>query len=208
MARKSVKVSSAPSVSGPGISSLLGTAPVLPGESARLYRSGVLAAVQELGAQTPLQVYLAEKIFECLWWMRRYERQKHATVATEMASLIEPGERPLDLEKRSTVMDMIMADDINHALIAAMEGRNLSLDSLRQRALFACRGRLLALDEQIALKAKTLAGLQASFEVLVNRRLNTDRMRLQNELLRRDLGAVDVPLIGPPSDVKPTKKAG
>jgi len=201
MAKKSANKSSAPSVSGPAISSLLGTAPVLPGESARLYRSGVLAAVQELGAQTPLQVYLAEKIYECLWWMRRYERQKHATVASEMAALIEPGERPLDLEKRAIVMEMIMADDINHALIAAMEGRNLSLDSLRQRALYKCSGRLFAMEEQIALKTKTLAGLQASFEVLVNRRLNTERLRLQNELLRRDLGAIDVPRIGPPSNV-------
>ncbi len=208
MGKKSLNKSNSLSVGGPGISSLLGAAPVLPGESAKVYRSGVLATVQELGAQTPLQVYLAEKIFECLWWIRRYERQKHATVASEMASLIEPGERPLDLEKRAIVMEMIMADDINHALIDAMEGRNLSLDTLRQRALIACRGRLLALDEQIALKAKTLAGLQASFEVLVNRRLNTERLRLQNELLRRDLGAIDVPPIGPPSDVKPTKTAG
>jgi len=56
----------------PSISALLGASPVLPGETTELYRRGVIATVQELGAQTPLQIYLAEKIFECLWWMRRY----------------------------------------------------------------------------------------------------------------------------------------
>ena len=51
-------------------------------------------------------------------------------------------------------------------------------------------------DEQVALKAKTLAGLQASYEVLANRGLNAERMRLQNALLRRDLGALDAPARG------------
>jgi len=53
------------------ISSLLGVAQVMPGESVEAYQSGLLATVEELGADTPLQVYLAEKIFQCLWWMRR-----------------------------------------------------------------------------------------------------------------------------------------
>ena len=35
-----------------------------------------------------MQVYLAEKILECLWWMRRYEQQKRATLAREMAKIL------------------------------------------------------------------------------------------------------------------------
>jgi hypothetical protein len=43
----------------------------------------------------------------------------------------------------------------------------------------------------VALKAKTLAGFQASYEVLVNRKVNAERMRLQNALMQRDLGAIE-----------------
>ena len=50
----------------PSISSLLGVVQVMPGESEEVYRLGLLATIEELDAQTPLQVYLAEKIFECL----------------------------------------------------------------------------------------------------------------------------------------------
>lgn len=186
----------------------MGASPVLPGESAELYRRGVIATVQELGAQTPLQVYLAEKIFECLWWMRRYEHQKHASVASEMAGLLEPGDGPVVEEMRAMAMELIMANEGEDGLLAAMVRRNLSPESLRQRALYNLRWRLQELDEQLALKAKTLAGLQASYEVLANRRTNAERLRLQNELLRRDLGALEAPqtLQAPqPHDVKPKK---
>jgi hypothetical protein len=47
------------------------------------------------------------------------------------------------------------------------------------------------LDQRGALKAKTLAGFQASYEVLVNRKVNAERMRLQNALMQRDLGAIE-----------------
>jgi hypothetical protein len=50
----------------------------------------------------------------------------------------------------------------------------------------------MQLDEQVALKTKTLEGFQASYEVLVNRKLNVERMQLSNDLLRRDLGALDL----------------
>jgi hypothetical protein len=47
------------------------------------------------------------------------------------------------------------------------------------------------LDQMVALNAKTLAGLQASYEVVDNRKLNAERMRLQNALMQRDLGAIE-----------------
>mgnify|MGYP000355457817 CR=1 FL=1 len=43
------------------ISQLVGASPVLPGESESIYQQGLVATVIELGAQTPLQIYLAEK---------------------------------------------------------------------------------------------------------------------------------------------------
>jgi len=177
----------------PSISSLLGSAPVLPGESAAAYRRGVQASALELGAQTPLQFYLAEKIFECLWWMRRYEGNKHATLVREMAGLLEQGTEPAHARRREVLVNMILSGPGGPGVLAEIERRGYSPESLRQRALASCRHHLLYLDEQIALKAKTLAGLQASYEVLSNRGLNAERMRLQNALLRRDLGALDAP---------------
>ena len=39
----------------PSISSLLGVVQVMPGESEEVYERGLLATIEELGAQTPLQ---------------------------------------------------------------------------------------------------------------------------------------------------------
>jgi len=72
------------------ISQLIGVSQVLPGESESMYQQGLVATVKELGAETPLQIYLAEKIYECLWWMRRYENQKRATIIRNMASALDP----------------------------------------------------------------------------------------------------------------------
>ena len=83
---KSIAVAVAPS-----ISRFLGVVPILPGESADLYQASLDTLIEELGARSVLQVYLAEKIHECLWWMRRYEVQKRTIVTTEMASLLNYG---------------------------------------------------------------------------------------------------------------------
>ena len=69
----------------------------------------------------------------------------------------------------------------------------------------ARREQLSKVDEQIALRIKTLGGLQSSYETLVNRRIHIERLQFQNELLRRDLEAVDVEAIG---HDKPTKTSG
>jgi hypothetical protein len=116
------------------ISSLLGVVQVLPGESEEVYQSGLIATIAELGAETPLQIYLAEKIFECLWWMRRYEEQKRAALIYEMARL-------LDLDAHSgvskiqgwamPVMDAMFANRIDKELTRALSRGNQSLESLR-----------------------------------------------------------------------------
>ena len=51
----------------PSIGELLGVTPILPGESEASYRAGLNAVIEELDAKTTLQVYLAEKIYDCLW---------------------------------------------------------------------------------------------------------------------------------------------
>lgn len=191
---KSLKVASS------SVSEVLGITPVLPGESMEVYQRGLLATIQELGATTPLQIYLAEKIYECLWWMRRYENQKRATLIHSMAGLLDPNhfsKAVSDVE--AWAMEALFSNRIDDEFTKVLDGHNLTMESLTQKALEICRSKLESLDEMIALKAKTLAGFQASYEALVNRSVLQERLRLQNDLLRRDLQTIDVPALEKPA---------
>jgi hypothetical protein len=60
---------------------------------------------------------------------------------------------------------------------------------------------------------KTLMQLQQSYEALVNRSIMQERLKLQNELLKRDLEAIDVQEVKQveskiSSDDKPKAKSG
>jgi hypothetical protein len=165
---------------------------VLPGESEIEYQQGLIATVQELGAKTPLQIYLAEKIYECLWWIRRYENQKRATIIRNMASALDPNNLQLAIsELEAWVMGVLFANGVDDEFHDLLKEHNLTLDSLSQKVFAESRSTLENLDQMIALKAKTLAGFQASYEVLVNRKINIERMQLQNALMQRDLGAIE-----------------
>ena len=66
------------------------------------------------------------------------------------------------------------------------------------------------LDALTALRVKALAQLQQSYEALVNRSVMQERLKMQNELLKRDLQAIDVASVEqvePLSDAK-TKNRG
>ena len=51
---------------------------------------------------------------------------------------------------------------------------------------------LMQLDQSIALKAQSLSGIQKSYEALVSRSVMQERLKLQNDLLKRDLQAIDI----------------
>ena len=80
-------------------------------------------------------------------------------------------------------------------VVKGMEHHNYTLEILTQEAMSRRREHISKVDEQIALRIKTLNGLQSSYEALVNRKVHVERMQMQNELLRRDLEAVDVQAI-------------
>ncbi len=191
---KSLKVASS------SVSEVLGITPVLPGESMEVYQRGLLATIQELGATTPLQIYLAEKIYECLWWMRRYENQKRAMLIHSMAGLLDPNHFSKAVsDVAAWAMEALFSNRIDDEFTKVLDGHNLTMESLTQKALEICRSKLESLDEMIALKAKTLAGFQASYEALVNRSVLQERLRLQNDLLRRDLQTIDVSALEKPA---------
>ena len=87
--------------------------------------------------------------------------------------------------------DDLAAGQMSGRLKAALEENNHTLESIRQVAHEKHASKLRALDDQIALQAKILAGFQASYEVASNRKLVTEKLTLQNQLLRKDLSAID-----------------
>ena len=174
------------------ITQALRVIPILPGEDEELYKKGLKALISEFEAKTVLQVYLAEKIFDCLWWIRRYEEQKRASVIAEMASLVDKGHSLRLSANEIQVREALLNNKIDNTTMKVIAAIGHTIPSLRQKAMERQRATLQQLDQQIALQAKILAGLQASFEVAFHRKLNTERLMLQNELLRKDLAAIDV----------------
>ena len=164
---------------------------ILPGESAEMYSRGLQSTVDEFDAKTELQVYLAEKIFQCIWWMRRYETQKHSSIIDAMVKLLTDSTMPA--ERINAFRQLFQAQLWNDSgLVKIIESKGHTSTSLLAAAISRQQERIQKLDQQIALRVKTLTQLQQSYEVLVNRSVMQERLKLQNELLKRDLQAIEV----------------
>ena len=168
-----------------------GTFPLLPGESNALYKQGFEGTLKELGATTELQMFLGEKIFQCIWWMRRYETQKRSVILEGMVSELTNYATP-DEQKhavRVLIFGQTWHEDVTQDLF---KKNGHTTESLLEAAMSNSKEKLIKLDQQIALRTKTLAQLQQSYEALVNRSILQERLKLQNELIKRDLQAIDV----------------
>lgn len=181
--------------SGKSISDVLGVEPVLPGEPEDGYHQGLQELIVELDAKSPLQIYLAEKIYECMWWIRRYEDQKRAAIIDEMGIQVSGVREHMmtadQIEDRRYLREGFLQNQLDNESAEIIEAGGFSVASLRQAAMTKRRHELEQLDKQIALQTKVLAGFQASYEVAFNRKRNVERLDLQNALLRRDLQAVE-----------------
>jgi hypothetical protein len=199
MARQNKSPSTSTALS---ISDIVSRDPVLPGESRALYDACLSSVITELKATTALQIYLAEQIFDCLWWMRRYEQQKRDTILREMVNVLdESGYGSKFTESKRYYFKLLQEADPSEELLEILENANHSIVTLRQEAMTRATGQLHGTDVRIAFKAKTLAGFQTSYEVLVNRNINRERLELQNAILKRDLQAIEMekPSRGKPS---------
>ena len=173
------------------ISQIFGPIKLLPGESEAAYRAGLAGTLKELGASTHLQIYLAEKIFQCLWWMRRYELQKQATIVNSMVDLLKAYDTPKS--QIHALTHNLQAQLWNAAEMKEIfEASGHTAESLSAKAMTKVREEIQKLDTLIALRVKALGQLQQSYEALVNRSVMQERLKLQNELLKRDLQAIDV----------------
>lgn len=184
-------------VTGPSkVSNAVGAFYILPGETAQQYHQGLASTIDELGAKSMVQVYVAEKIFQCLWWMRRYEAQKRSTIIAVMAKELCDSPYSADKDQRMAITQLLEAGYWDDADIKKlMQRKGYTAGSLLERAMDRQKTELIELDQSIVLKASTLQQLQKSYEALVNRSVIHERLKLQNELLKRDLLAIDVPTI-------------
>ncbi len=173
------------------ISQIFGPIKLLPGESEAIYRTGLAGTINELGASTHLQIYLAEKIFQCLWWMRRYEVQKQSSMVNAMVKLASQYNTTETTKYNLTVKlqaHMWDAQDVK----TFIKQKGYTPESLTAKAMSEVREEIQKIDALIALRVKSLGQLQQSYEALVNRSVMQERLKLQNELLKRDLQAIDV----------------
>ena len=183
---------------------------ILPGESAEMYSRGLQSTVDELGAKTELQVYLAEKIFQCIWWMRRYETQKHSSIIDAMVRELTDHSTPK--AQLNAIRTLIQAQLWNEPdVVKIIESKGHTSMSLLEAAISRQQERIQKLDQQIALRVKTLTQLQQSYEALVSRSVMQERLKLQNEVLKRDLQAIEVDAkikkTGDAADDKPQTKS-
>lgn len=193
------------------ISEVLGIDPLLPGEPEVEYQLGLQDLITELRAQSILQVYLAEKIYDCLWWIRRYEEQKRATIIAEMAALVSGVQQHMmSTEQKANqiyLRETLLQNKWDQSSLDILKMKGFSRQSLRQAAMAKRRDELQQLDEQIALQTKVLAGFQASYEVAFNRKRNVERLDLQNALLRRDLAAIEGEVVSDKPQAKSRKSS-
>ena len=176
------------------ISKIFGPIRLLPGESEDVYNAGLVGTIKELGATTHLQTYLAEKIFQCLWWMRRYEIQKQAALVNGMVDLLTRHDTD---KKRRTAITLNLQEGFwdGKEMKELIETNGFTLDSLLARGMSKVREEIQKIDLLIALRVKALGQLQQSYEALINRSVMQERLKLQNELLKRDLQAIEVPAV-------------
>ena len=176
------------------VSQIFGPTRLLPGESEAVYRAGLIGTINELGATTHLQTYIAEKIFQCLWWMRRYETQKHLAIINSMVEKLVNHGTPK--EQRHALTLLMQGQEWGKpAVQTIIKASGNTAESLMVHAVESSREEIQKIDQLIALRVKTLGQLQQSYEALVNRSVMQERLKLQNELLRRDLKAIDVPSV-------------
>ena len=123
--------------------------------------------------------------------MRRYELQKQATIVNSMVDLLSTFNSPKS--QIHALTHNLQAQLWNAAeMKQVIEAGGYTPESLSARAMTKAREEIQKLDALIALRVKALGQLQQSYEALVNRSVMQERLKLQNELLMRDLQAIDV----------------
>jgi hypothetical protein len=164
--------------------------PLMPGESADAYQAGLQSLMEELGAQTELQRYLAQKMFDCVWMVRGYDRAIQGVILNMLLEIVDsrlPGRLDDGTDPRALILAGRWEDE---GLLAALRRIRHTPQTLHAEALSRVRTKLLHLEQLVAIRSKSYHQLHASFEALVSRPVIQQRLRMQNALLARDLDAI------------------
>ena len=136
-----------------------------------------------------MQIYLAEKIFDCMWWIRRLEAQKVQIIFTKACDLLSNNSKSAPNPALLSSSEDIWNEP---SLIAAAKAGGQSLQSLMADAVKSQPLTLANFDARIADRLKAMQGFMSSYEALANRKLMIERLRLQNENLRRNVIAIEM----------------
>ena len=137
-----------------------GAAPILPGESAQDYQAGLASTITELEAQTHLQVYLAQKIFDCIWWIRRLETQKRNAILNKMAEELVG----FNAGGTAKLLQLMSQGQWNDPKIkSALSSQDVTIEALMVRAMKYEGQFIQAIDRQIADRIKAMRDLQTSY---------------------------------------------
>ena len=173
----------------------IGSIAVLPGESAENYYQGLVSTIEELGAKTLMQTFLAEKILMCQWSIKRYEVQKRACLIAEMVKALEDDYLKTKDDRRAFTTHLEAGVWDTPAMEQRLKSKGFTPQSLTQRAFEGCMDEVIRYEQLIAVAMQSMMGFQKSYEALVNRSVMQERLKLQNELLKRDLQAIDVTMV-------------
>lgn len=130
------------------ISQIVGSQPpLMPGESADQYQEALRALIDELGASTPMQIYLAQRMLDCLWDARNYDAAIRTIVANKMLEILMPSgilpERAR-LDRRALIFAGAWDEE---GLRQALQNKGHTPQSLHAEALALCGPRLQHLHQ-------------------------------------------------------------
>ena len=163
------------------------TAVVIKGESQQEYDQGREATIRDIGAQSPLEVYLAEKMFDCLWWIRRLDAVRVDVIREGMVQALDY------FQRNAEIRELIAREEWDDpAMQRALQKSDLTVDTLPAAGMIKAEKSLESMDKQTGFRMKMFRDLQKAYEAHTNRQLNTDRLTLQNRLLSQHISVNEI----------------
>lgn len=127
--------------------------------------------------------------------MSRYEIQKRACLIAEMVKALKNDYVVATNEGRDVTQLLEAGLWDSPSIERKLKSSGYTAQSLTQRAFERRMEEIMQLDQLISLKAHTLSVLQKSYERMVSRSIMQERLKLRNDLLKRDLQAIDIPMV-------------
>lgn len=177
---------------------MLGVDRVLPGEDRDAFAAGLEEFLVSLDvARSSAAAYLAELVYEQLWWLKRYSDLKQELLRNAMLkflgeALVEEGiklDRPLTPVLFEPANEVLLSDIVKQA--------RWSLSALRNQAFLSLESAFAEIDQSTELTLKNLSKLQGNLDLWLARGPKQKLLRLEIERRQRDLAAIEGQLNAP-----------